>query len=247
MNMEIRERFITLWRRYFNQAELPLVFYYQQKAPDSMSGQGGIPRCIIGALAAARKGKTLTLDINTTGCPGGRKYLGFSSSIMPEFNYFLSCGIPGKVKGERYKKSPATVEELVKRWPVFQAPGPYITFKRWDMLGENDIPEVAVFFAGAEVLAGLFTLFNYDWSDPQAVITPMASGCSSIVTYPYLEKESPRPRAVIGMFDPSARPMVEKEVLTFALPYSCLMTMLDNMEESFLITEDWKHVQKRIP
>lgn len=31
---------------------------------------------------------------------------------MPNFEYFLSCGIPGKLEGERYKKTP----ELVRSW-----------------------------------------------------------------------------------------------------------------------------------
>lgn len=38
------------------------------------------------------------------------------------------------------------------------------------------------------------------------------------------------------MFDISARPLVEKDVLTFAAPMKKFQTMVANMDESFLIT-----------
>jgi len=78
------------------------------------------------------------------------------------------------------------------------------------------------------------------------VIAPFGSGCSTIVQYPYLEIKSPNPRGVIGMFDVSARPFVPNDALTFATPMSKFARMIDNMEESFLITPSWAKVQKRI-
>ncbi|MEE9610746.1 MAG: hypothetical protein V3W19_05810 [Desulfatiglandales bacterium] len=63
---------------------------------------------------------------------------------------------------------------------------------------------------------------------------------------PYLEKDSDRPRGVLGMFDVSARPYVPKDVLTFSLPMNKFMRMIEDMEESFLITPSWGKVNKRI-
>jgi hypothetical protein len=48
------------------------------------------------------------------------------------------------------------------------------------------------------------------------------------------------------MFDVSARPCVAENLLTFAVPFEKFRTMVDNMEESFLITESWGKVRKRI-
>jgi hypothetical protein len=138
------------------------------------------------------------------------------------------------------------VKEILKNWPRLKAPKPYVVFKRWDNLSREDDPQVVIFFAQPDILAGLFTLVNFDQSQPEGVIAPMGSGCSSIVSYPYLEKESPHPRAVIGMFDPSARPYVPKEVLSFAVPTKRFVTMIGNIEQSFLITDTWKKLQKRI-
>lgn len=64
--------------------------------------------------------------------------------------------------------------------------------------------------------------------------------------YPYLESRSDRPRGVIGMFDVSARPFVPNNVLTFAVPMNKFVRMVENADESFLITDSWARVQKRI-
>jgi hypothetical protein len=247
MDMEIKTRFVTLWRKYFNNAELPITFYYSDKAQAELVKPGSLARCVIGALVEVRKGCSFSFNADSIGCFGGRRYLGFAESIRPDFEYFLSCGIPGGIEGERYKKSPELVNEIMKHWPSFRAPEPFIIFKRWDNLDGEDSPEVVIFFARPDVLSGLFTLANFDESQPEAVITPMGSGCSSIVSYPYLEKDSPHPRAVIGMFDPSARPHVPKDTLSFSVPMNKLVRMIENMEESFLITDSWKRVQRRMP
>ncbi len=74
----------------------------------------------------------------------------------------------------------------------------------------------------------------------------MGSGCSSIVQNPYVEKDSEHPQAIIGMFDPSARPFVAPDELTFTVPINKFTRMVKNMDESFLITNTWKTMQKRI-
>lgn len=247
MDMELKDKFILLWRKYFNKAELPVTFYYTDEVGSvTLIKSGSVNRCVIGALSKVRKGESLCLDADSIGCPGGKRYLGFNEEIMPDFKYFLSCGIPGKLEGERYKKSPELVEAVMKNWPVFKAPGKYMIFKRWDMLEEIDKPEVAIFFAQPDVLSGLFTLASFDEVESNGVFSPFGSGCSTVVQYPFLESGTDNPRAVIGMFDVSARPFVQQNVLTFSVPVSKFTRMIGNMEESFLITDSWKAVQKRI-
>lgn len=247
MDLELKENIIKLWKKYFNNAELPITFYYtDEEGQAEIAKPGSIPRCIIGALSNVRKGKSYSFDAGSIGCFGGKRYLGFAEKIRPNFEYFLSCGIPGELEGERYKKSPDIVKELIKKQPVFKAPARYIVFKRWDMLEASDKPEVVIFFARPDVLSGLFTLAGFDVSNPNGVIAPFSSGCAAIVQNPYLEKDSTEPRGIIGMFDVSARPYVRADELTFAAPMNKFETMIGNMEESFLITESWKMVQKRM-
>jgi hypothetical protein len=66
------------------------------------------------------------------------------------------------------------------------------------------------------------------------------------VHYPFLETAADRPRAIIGMFDVSARPFVNEAEISFSVPLSKFITMINNMDESFLITKSWKIIQKRI-
>ncbi len=248
MEAATKEKFLTLWKKYFNDAELPITFYYSDEEEHAEKVEpGSLHRCIIGALAEVRKGRSLAFDVDGVGCPGGKRYLGFTDTIMPDFEYFLSCGIPGKLEGERYKKSPEMVKEFTaKHMPQIKAPGRFIVFKRWDKLEESDHPEVVIFFAEPDVISGLFTLASFDEVEQNMVVAPFGSGCSTIVQYPYLERDSESPRGVIGMFDVSARPLVPKNTFTFSAPMGKFVSMIGNMEESFLITPSWAEVQKRI-
>ena len=247
MDLTFKERFMELWRRYFDRAELPISFYYTNE-----EGRGELVKaptahqCIIGVLTKVRNGRSLCFEGDSMGCGGGKRYIGFTQEIMPNFEYFLSCGIPGEMEGERYKKSPELVREVMKRMPEFKAPARFIVFKRWDKLEESDNPEVVIFYARPDVLSGLFTLASFDELEPNGVFAPFSAGCGSIVLNPYLEKDAERPRGVIGMFDVSARPYVEEDELTFAVPMAKFRGMVGNMEESFLITSSWDKVRKRI-
>jgi len=141
---------------------------------------------------------------------------------------------------------PEIAAEALKLLPSFKAPGRFMVFKRWDLLSESDEPEVVIFFASPDVLSGLFTLANFEVTEPNAVFTPWGSGCSSIVTYPFLEKDSIHPRAVIGLFDVSPRSLIPQNILSFSVPMLKFERMVHNMKESFLTTNSWKRVQKRI-
>jgi uncharacterized protein (DUF169 family) len=248
MNKALKNKFLKLWGKYFNDAELPFTFYYTDEESHAEAVKpGSVPRCIIGALVKVRSGHSLAFDVDSVGCPGGKRYLGFTKKLMPDFEYFLSCGIPGKMEGERYKKSPEMVKEYMKKHaPAMKAPARYIVFKRWDKLEKIDRPEVVIFFAEPDVLCGLYTLASFDETEQNMVIVPFGSGCASIVQYPYLETKSKSPRAVIGMFDVSARPYVPQNILAFSAPLAKFARMVDNMGESFLITPSWEKVQKRI-
>ena len=105
---------------------------------------------------------------------------------------------------------------------------------------------MVIFFARPEVLSALFTLANFDQADPKGVICPFSSGCSSIIHYPRLEGQRYHPRAVLGMFDPSARPCVPLDVLTFSVPMKRFVQNIAFMDESFLVTKTWEKVQSKM-
>ncbi len=247
MDPQFQQEFQRKWQRYFPGAELPVAYFYASAVSDTDAKDSrDEEHCIVAAFERVRAGHTFVYGKDSPGCKGWARYTGFSQTSGPDFDYFLSYGIPGTVEGERYKKSP----ELVKAWsgshPAFEAPGRFMVLKRWDKLATADQPFAVIFFATPDVLSGLFALANYDRADAHGVIAPMGSGCASIVNDVWQEARSDAPRCVLGMFDVSARPQVPPGVLTFAVPMRRFEQMVGNMDESFLITGSWDTLRERV-
>lgn len=246
MDIKLRNHFIDLWKKYFGDTELPITFYISD-------GDGGAKivkpqkewSCLICELAKVRKGESAVYNADSVICGGAKRYTGYNVDMSPTFRYFLSCGIEGKVRGERYKISPEVVDETQKNLVRLPTEGKNLIFKRWDKLTEQDEPDVVIFFVQPEILSGLFTLANYDQVDPQGVTTHFSAGCGSIIHYPYLEKDKENPKCVLGMFDPSARQCVPINTLSFAIPIKRFIKIIGYMEESFLITPTWDKVRQR--
>lgn len=248
MDLQIRNSFSEKWAKYFGNSPLPITFYYSDNKVDSATEV--IPKkgwsCLIAELAKVRNGESLSYNADAVMCGGGKRYLGFSKVMRPNFEYFLSCGIPNEMEGERYKQTPEIVKETQNMLVTTNAEGKNIVFKRWDKLTENDNPEVVIFFATPDILSGLFTLCNFDTIEPNAVIVPFSSGCGSIIHYPYMEIEKENPKAILGMYDVSARPYVQKNTNSIAIPMNRFEKIIGFMDESFLITHSWEIVKKRI-
>ncbi|MBN2365852.1 MAG: hypothetical protein EH225_07505, partial [Calditrichaeota bacterium] len=228
-------------------APLPVAYYYTDTVPEEdLSGSKHRHRCVIANIFYVLEGHPFVYHSRSPGCTGGKRYTGFSRKLHPDFEYFLSCGIPGEIEGERYKKTPDLVKTHLKNNPPFEAPGQYLVFKRWDKLDDSEQPVAVIFFATPDVLSGLFTLANFDRDDSQGVIAPMGAGCASVINYAMDESRKTSPRCILGMFDVSARPHVAPHMLTFTIPIKRFAEMVGNMEESFLIAGSWQQVKRRI-
>jgi uncharacterized protein (DUF169 family) len=228
--------------------EHPLAVFYSNDKP----GAGLSPKekghvCMFALLKRARqKGETVYFDTEHVGCFGGGYYMGFQATPMPNIEYFLSCGIPGAMEGERYIKTPEIAREYFASAQPRKAPAKYCVFKPLDQLTNAEEPEVVIFFATPDVLSGLFTLTNYAAERMDAVRIPFSSGCGAILTHPLKEAEKKNPQAILGLFDVSARPFVEPNILTLAMPTKLFLSLLENQDESFLITKSWETVRERI-
>jgi len=244
MNKELKEKFVVLWKKYFPNAELPITFQYSD---DTMGVEKEKivegHRCVIAQLLKVRRGESVYMQEECVNCRGGKRYLGFSQPMFPGFECFLSHDEKGE--GERYKRTPELVTECMKQLPFIPVKK-NIIFKRWDRISEEDTPQGVIFFATPDVISGLFTLANFNSAAPDAVIAPFGAGCASIVYYPYREELNGTKRSVLGLFDPSARKFVKGDILTFSIPFSKFAEMIDEMEESFLITDSWSKITGRM-
>lgn len=245
MDQDFRNRFTELWKRYFNQAELPIAFEYADNprgaTPEAHPGRH---RCMIAQFTGVRQGRTLCLSPESVACRGGNRYLSFREGMFLGFEEFISHDAQGA--GERYRRTPAQVHDFISALPVLPVRGHNLLFKRWDKLDAHDNPDGVIFFAGADTLSGLFTLAYYDANRSDAVIAPFGSGCCSAIYQAYREQVEGTQRAVLGMFDPSARKCVKGDLLTMSIPFGKFEHMVRCMEESFLATRSWEIVQRRI-
>ena len=221
----------------------PLAFFYSDQEPTGFTPPVRDSGCLVAVLRRARQGETVYFDAETTGCQGGTYYLGFREA-RPEIAHFVTTGIPGKMEGERYKASPEVFRAHVAAHPVAPAPARYAVFTPVATLQETQEPAVIICFAGPDELSGLGWLAGFARSD-DVLIAPFGAGCGTIVAYPLAEAQRDLPRAVLGMFDPSARPYLAPDELSFAVPVGLWREMLGHAEESFLTRSSWGKIRQR--
>lgn len=199
--------------------------------------------CHIGRMAAVRAGKPMVIDSKNPGCMGAARFLGWNPVTMPGFEYFLSHNDEGK--GERFKKTPELARSFMVNFDFVPASGAYCVFQRLEDVPDEITPEVIIFFGEADHISGLHLLANYGRSGKDAVITPFTSGCGSMVAEPRAQMSNPEPKAVLGLFDPAARPKEDKKYLTLSVPYKMFIEMVENIPESFLEIEPWISIKNR--
>jgi len=243
MNLKIKQKFIDLWNIGFTGCELPVTCFYSDclndvpfPKPPKSKAKGYT--CIISQLAPVRKGRSRAFNRNNLGCSGALRPLGFDDKVTDDTKHYM-CNV------ERVKKSISHLESMFKDRHFKKVPETYLIFKRWDTLEEHDDPKVIFFFGNPDMISGLHGLANFDTYDTNGMISPFATGCDSIVGIPMEEYHSKTPKAVLGALDPSVRTRFKSNQFTFAVPWPKFIHMLNHMDNSFLKTENWSHIQPR--
>lgn len=230
------QKFTTLFHEAFGEkTPLPIAFGYSGKAAANVKQ---IPRCMIGAIRKVCGGEPLTLSANNVLCSGGGLYTAFAP-MQERIPAFVS-------ETEHYKQNKEQVKDYVDRLGIRMSKKPYLNFIRIDKLENLDEIEGVVFFATPDVLSGLCSWAFYDNNADDAVCTRFASGCCSIVTFAATENARGGRSCFIGMLDPSARPLIPCNELTFAIPACRFKEMLLTMEQSALFQKAYSIVRKRI-
>lgn len=233
--MEIRE-FVAKYREAFGDAApLPIAFGYSNRPAAEIKR---LPKCMVGAISKVRGGESLTLAEENVICGGGGLYTAFRE--MPE-------RVPTFVSEvEHYKASKDMVEEYVRNLNIEITDRPYLNFVRIDKLQSWEEAEALLFFATPDMLSGLATWSFYDNNAEDAVTTKFGSGCAAIVTFAINEHRANGKRCFIGLLDPSARPLVAENELSFTIPMSRFREMLTTMEDSALFQKAYSVLRNRI-
>jgi hypothetical protein len=203
--------------------------------------------CSIGHIWRARKKKTAAwFSKNHYGCPGAYFWLGFGKPQTKTIINYVSSGIPGFMEGEFYCESPEELEKIFNDIDPVPALGKYLVFKPISLFEPNETPILVSFFMRPESLCGIHQLATFATNDPEIVISPWSAACGSLCTWPLKYLNEGRKKAVIGGWDPSARKFFKTDELSFTVSFVFFMEMLDKFENSFLKTDTWKVVQKKI-
>ena len=230
------QEFIAKFREAFGEAApLPIAFWYGDEA---VNADSRVPRCMIGAICKVCNGNKLTLTSENVQCPGGALYAAFRP--MPEQIAFFVSQI------ERYKQTPEQMYAYVESLGIEMTDKPYLNFVCVDQLVSWEGVEAVVFFATPDILSGLCTWAFFDNDAEDAIVTKFASGCAAVITFASVENRKGGRSCFLGMFDPSARPLVPKNELSFAIPMSRFKEMLTTMPDSALYQKAFSVVRRRI-
>lgn len=205
--------------------------------------------CVVSMLKVVARGKTAAFDRKRYGCSGGGTGLclgDFYKDRRGEIEYFLSTG-NDETEGEAYFKTPEIARRFLEELPPEDIPFEYVVFKQLAQVDlAKETPELVVMLANPDQLSALVVLANYDSPVRDNVVAPFGAGCHSICLLPYRESKRANPRAVIGMFDISARPHVDADVLSFTVPFRSFKAMEANVPGSFLERSAWGRVKARL-
>ncbi|WP_029543697.1 DUF169 domain-containing protein [Selenomonas sp. AB3002] len=232
--------------KYLKLGNHPVAVLWKGEMPEeAIHFQEGKWGCVVALIKAASKGKVACATRATTVCMGGRAGLGFQGYEHGWIEYFLSTGNENIANSEHYKKTPELARVFTDTIPRV-SPKECLVFKPLDMVSDDERPECVIFLVNADQLSGLVTLANYDMESQDNVKVRFASGCGQAVLYPLSAEEKGDKACYIGLTDPSARKVIDKEQLSFSIPYSRFLELEQEAEGSFFATGTWDTIQRRI-
>jgi uncharacterized protein (DUF169 family) len=203
--------------------------------------------CVMGNVWRARKKKTAAyFSAEQFGCPGGAFWLGFNKPQAETMIQYVSTGIPNWTDGEFYCDSPDSLRQIFEYVDPRPAPESFCIVKPLSQFAGDEEPELVAFFTRPESLSGLHQLAMFVTNDPEVVASPWGPGCGSIVTWPLHYASKGQNKAVVGGWDPSARMFFKTDELSFTVPFAMFVDMVTRFDESFLKTDSWATVQKKI-
>ncbi len=224
----------------------PVGLYYSKERPaDSLRFKEKGNGCIMPLVLSAAKGKTVSVDADSTGWNCSAFYFGYSEWIFEGIEYYLSDGLETR-ECEKFVKDPAEVKKYLESLRFKEPVTDVTVLKPLENFAEGEKPEVVIFFVNADQLSALTYLvyFNSPLSDDR-IVTRFASACAAAVTLPLKYRSENKYKAVIGMNDISARLRLPKDLMTLSMPVELFEEICSYIDECFFNTTQWKRILER--
>ncbi len=227
--------------------EEPLgIAYVDQPPANALTPSSGGHACIINYARMARSKKTpVYFSAEVQGCRGGWAYLGFTLPPPAGIAEFVTTGWPGQ-EGERYMPAPESMHRFFEVMGLQPAPAPYCVIQPLSLFTPEQNPLFVIFNCRGEVLTGLCQLAYFTLDDHDAVALPFGAGCTNIISWPMYYKQRGIRKAVLGGVDPSCRPYMKVDELSFTVSAEVFAAMLEAAPRSFLPSKTWSGVRKKI-
>ena len=221
------------------------VLFSDQKADDDSANKCKGGACIVPLIYKCAKGTTIVFDSNSVSKPCASFYLGYSDWIRPGIENALSNKGLGNRQPERFIKSPEMARLFLESNIPKVKRTDSIVFKPLELFQNNEIPEIVIFFANADQISGIVFLINYSAPLENRITAPFASACGSLITIPLKYANEGINNAVWGLHDVAARTRMPKDLMSISTPYSLFVEMNSNIDESFLISDNWHKLKNR--
>ncbi len=228
-----------------------VAIYRSETVPeDAFVPQTG--HCTIPSLfiRCVRLGGKCSADSAHSPCKGSKSGFGFggmasrqrsawSASVVPEE---VRENIAHKSSGMSYFKDPEIALLQIDPIKDYGDGSDAIVFQDLDdAIAEGRPIEVVAFLVDPSRLTALQQLASYSKRTPgPAAIMPFGHACQQIYAIPRAEGETDDPHAIIGMTDLYARRFVDRDKLSFAVPYCLYKRMIDDIDGSFLTKEKFE-------
>lgn len=228
--------------------EEPLGISYTENAPEHSAtpAPGTGHACIINYLRMAR---TKKIDVHFSSevqaCMGGWIYLGYQLPVPDHIVHFVTTGWNGG-EGEHYLASIDAMRRFLKDIDVQPAPAPFCAVRPLSRFSEAEEPLLVTFHCRAETFTGLAMLAGFALDDHDAVAMPFGSGCANIFAWPLTYRRRGMRKAIVGGADPSCRPFMGVDELSFTVTTDMLLDMQETFPRSFLTGRTWTGVRKKI-
>ena len=226
----------------------PVGFYYSKNLPENSltvgkNGNG----CIAPLILQSGKGKRVVFYESHFGWQCSAYYLGYTDSIFPGIENYLSTVELPQRGCERFIKTPAQAKAFVDEMRMLPPAKDFAVYKPLADFKDDEEPEVIIFFCNPDQLSALIFLSHFsDPLDSSRVVTMFASACASVSCIPVKFSRSGEKKAVCGFHDISARSRHKQDILSISFTPELFKEIAENLDDTFLFTDNWEKIRDRI-
>lgn len=207
-------------------------WYFSSVEPeDAIKLPTDIWTCMFKYIDDVAKGYKICFSESSVGCAGASCYFGFSQPSEKAGGFLASK--------EKFKKNIAYGNEFYRQIKAKEPRKRYLILSNIEQMEDDIYMEVVNYWVNPLSLCGLVTLSNFDSPENNNVNIPFASGCQSMWTIPYKEKDKKHPKATVGALDPAMRKYIASDTILFSVPANRFYKMAENIKNSFAHENNW--------